>query len=203
MSKTTHFGFETVAEEEKAKRVAKVFTYNTSTGASGASNGGTGGGGGGIYSADPNNVGTTLSISGSTIGGPLAADGNKALGRALHRQVDSIRSFDPDTQRSNERLERVELLPAREFGLSPESIRDFRRRFRTRFEGDLTRMPLYRDVGEGLAPAGIEYYLPLFFETTTTLFDYLPAGSPVALPAGHDAVLLAQVLDEDLPPGPR
>ena len=107
------------------------------------------------------------------------------------RQVDSIRSFDPDTQRSNERLDRVELLPAREFGLSPESIRDFRRRFRTRFEGDLTRMPLYRDVGEGLAPAGIEYYLPLFFETTATLFDYLPEGSPVALPAGHEAVLRA------------
>ena len=107
------------------------------------------------------------------------------------RQIDSIRSFDPETQRSSERLDRLELLPAREFGLSPESIRDFRRRFRTRFEGDLTRMPLYRDVGEGLAPAGIEYYLSLFFETTATLFDYLPEGSPVALPAGHDDVLHA------------
>jgi transcription-repair coupling factor (superfamily II helicase) len=104
-------------------------------------------------------------------------------------QIDSIRSFDPDTQRSSERLERLDLLPAREFGLSPESIRDFRRRFRTRFEGDLTRMPLYRDVGEGLAPAGIEYYLPLFFASTTSLFDYLPSGSVVALPAGHDRLL--------------
>ena len=54
--------------------------------------------------------------------------------------------------RGRVRLDRLDLLPAREFGLSPESIRDFRRRFRTRFEGDLTRMPLYRDVGEGLAP---------------------------------------------------
>jgi len=107
------------------------------------------------------------------------------------RQIDSIRSFDPETQRSSDRLERLELLPAREFGLSPESIRDFRRRFRTRFEGDLTRMPLYRDVGEGLAPAGIEYYLPLFFESTSSLFDYLPTGAVIALPAGHDELLLA------------
>jgi len=106
------------------------------------------------------------------------------------RQIDSIRSFDPDTQRSSTRLDRLDLLPAREFGLAPDSIRDFRRRFRTRFEGDLTRMPLYRDVGEGLAPAGIEYYLPLFFESTTSLFDYLPDGSVVAIPAGHDDLLL-------------
>jgi len=101
------------------------------------------------------------------------------------RQVDSIRSFDADTQRSSDRLTRLELLPAREFSLAPESIRDFRRRYRTRFEGDLTRMPLYRDVGEGLAPAGIEYYLPLFFEATSSLFDYLPDGAVVALAADH------------------
>jgi transcription-repair coupling factor (superfamily II helicase) len=105
------------------------------------------------------------------------------------RQIDSIRSFDPETQRSSERLRRLDLLPAREFSLAAESIRDFRRRFRTRFEGDLTRMPMYRDVGEGLAPAGIEYYLPLFFEATASLFDYLPEGSVVALPAGHRTVL--------------
>ena len=104
-------------------------------------------------------------------------------------QIDSIRSFDPDTQRSDQRLEHLELLPAREFSLAPESIRDFRRRFRMRFEGDLTRMPLYRDVGEGLAPAGIEYYLPLFFDGTTSLFDYLPTGAVIALPAEHAAEL--------------
>jgi len=107
------------------------------------------------------------------------------------REIDSIRSFDPETQRSSARLERLDLLPAREFSLAPESIRDFRRRFRTRFEGDLTRMPLYRDVGEGLASAGIEYYLPLFFEATACLFDYLPAGAVVALPAGHGTDLAA------------
>jgi len=107
------------------------------------------------------------------------------------RQVDSIRSFDPDTQRSAERLTRLDVLPAREFSLDADSIRGFRRRYRTRFEGDLTRMPLYRDVGDGLAPAGIEYYLPLFYERTCSLFDYLPDGAVVALPADHAAVLQA------------
>jgi transcription-repair coupling factor (superfamily II helicase) len=101
-------------------------------------------------------------------------------------QIDSIRSFDAETQRSLAKLQRLELLPAREFSLSPESIKDFRRRFRTRFQGDLTRMPLYRDVGEGLAPAGIEYYLPLFFEQTATLVDYLPRNATVLLPADHE-----------------
>ncbi len=105
------------------------------------------------------------------------------------RQVDSVRSFDPETQRSGDRLEQLNLLPAREFPLGADSIRDFRRRFRTRFEGDLTRMPLYRDVGEGLAPAGIEYYLPLFFEGTAALPDYLPAAAVVALPADHESLL--------------
>ena len=107
------------------------------------------------------------------------------------RQVDSVRSFDPETQRSGDQFERLELLPAREFSSSADSIRDFRRRFRTRFEGDLTRMPVYRDVGDGLAPAGIEYYLPLYFDATTSLFDYLPRGAVVAVPANHDATLVA------------
>jgi len=107
------------------------------------------------------------------------------------RQIDSIRSFDAETQRSSEKLERLDLLPAREFSLAQDASREFRRRFRTRFEGDLTRMPMYRDVGEGLASAGIEYYLPLFFEATASLFDYLPAGSTVALPADHEPRLQA------------
>jgi len=107
------------------------------------------------------------------------------------RQVDSVRSFDPETQRSGDQFERLELLPAREFSSSADSIRDFRRRFRTRFEGDLTRMPVYRDVGDGLAPAGIEYYLPLYFDATTSLFDYLPRGAIVAVPVDHEATLQA------------
>jgi transcription-repair coupling factor (superfamily II helicase) len=107
------------------------------------------------------------------------------------RQVDSIRSFDAETQRSADKHEALELLPAREFALDPDSIRDFRRRFRTRFEGDLTRMPVYRDVGDGLAPAGVEYYLPLFFEATSSLLDYLPAGSFVTVADGDSAAVAA------------
>ena len=119
---------------------------------------------------------------------PMGADAPLRID-LLDDRVDSIRHFDAETQRSGERVQRVELLPAREFALGPDSIRDFRRRFRTRFEGDLTRMPVYRDVGDGLAPAGIEYYLPLFHQQTSTLFDYLPAGATVAIPADTDRVL--------------
>jgi transcription-repair coupling factor (superfamily II helicase) len=107
------------------------------------------------------------------------------------RQIDSIRSFDPESQRSTDRLDKVELLPAREFSLSADSIREFRRRFRTRFAGDLTRMPMYRDVGNGLAPAGSEYYLPLFHESTVTLLDYLPRQAVIVLPDAGEAALAA------------
>ncbi len=91
--------------------------------------------------------------------------------------IDSIRVFDFETQRSGARLERIRLLPAREFGLTPEAIRDFRRRYRQRFEGDATRSQIYKSVSQGLPVGGIEYYLPLCFDALATLFDYLPAGT--------------------------
>ena len=69
------------------------------------------------------------------------------------------------------------MLPAREIPLDPDGVREFRRRFRTRFEGDPTRASIYRGVSEGVAPAGIEFYIPLFFDETATLFDYLPANA--------------------------
>jgi transcription-repair coupling factor (superfamily II helicase) len=89
-------------------------------------------------------------------------------------EVDSIRLFDPETQRSAEKLDRIELLPAREFPLDEAAITLFRRNYRVAFEGDLQRSLIYQDVSEGKLPSGIEYYLPLFFEQTATLFDYLP-----------------------------
>jgi transcription-repair coupling factor (superfamily II helicase) len=89
--------------------------------------------------------------------------------------IDSIRHFDPDTQRSLDKLESLRLLPAREFPLDDDSCREFRRRYRTRFEGDPSRSIIYRGVRQNTAPAGTEFYLPLFFEKTATLFDYLPA----------------------------
>jgi transcription-repair coupling factor (superfamily II helicase) len=88
-------------------------------------------------------------------------------------EVDSIRSFDPESQRSQQQVEKIELLPAREFPLTEESAKSFRGNLRERFPIDVRRCPLYQDIKEGVTPGGIEYYLPLFFEQTATLFDYL------------------------------
>ncbi|MEO6081068.1 MAG: transcription-repair coupling factor [Steroidobacteraceae bacterium] len=88
--------------------------------------------------------------------------------------IDSIRYFDPDTQRSLEKVENLQLLPAREFPLDEDNCREFRRRYRTRFEGDPTRSAIYRGLRQNTAPPGIEFYLPLFFDSTASLLDYLP-----------------------------
>ncbi len=103
--------------------------------------------------------------------------------------IDSIRYFDPDTQRSLETLPSVRLLPAREVPLDEDSVREFRRRYRTRFEGDPTRSAIYRGVRANVAPPGIEFYLPLFFEQTSGLFDYLPRDCVLAVPEGIGASL--------------
>ncbi len=88
-------------------------------------------------------------------------------------QIESIRAFDPETQRSSHPVDAVNLLPAREFPLTDEAMRAFRDRLRERFPIDVRRCPLYQDMKQGVTPGGIEYYLPLFFDTTETLFDYL------------------------------
>ncbi len=93
----------------------------------------------------------------------------------LDDEIDSLRSFDVETQRSLQTLQRIDLLPAREFPLTEEAVRGFRARLRERFPIDVRHCPVYQDLREGSTPAGIEYYLPLFFEATETLFDYLPA----------------------------
>jgi len=96
-------------------------------------------------------------------------------------QIESIRSFDVDTQRSIYKVGEVRLLPAREFPLDEDGQTQFRRNFRARFEGDPSRSKLYKDVSNGIAPAGVEYYLPLFFEHTAILTDYLPPGTTLVL----------------------
>ncbi|TAM28968.1 MAG: transcription-repair coupling factor, partial [Rhodanobacter sp.] len=88
-------------------------------------------------------------------------------------EVESIRSFDPETQRSQQQVDKVDLLPAREFPLTEQAAKEFRDNLRERFPIDVRRCPLYQDMKEGVTPGGIEYYLPLFFEHTATLFDYL------------------------------
>ena len=94
-------------------------------------------------------------------------------------EIEAIRRFDPETQRSLDALASVRLLPAREVPLDAQAVKDFRRRYRTRFEGDPTKSVIYRGVSEGLAPAGVEFYQPLFFESTATLLDYLPRNAVI------------------------
>ena len=94
-------------------------------------------------------------------------------------EIETLRTFNPDTQRSVEKVESIRLLPAREFPLDKKSVTDFRGRFRERFDVDFRRCPIYQDLSTGITPAGIEYYLPLFFEDSATLFDYLPQDTQV------------------------
>jgi len=91
--------------------------------------------------------------------------------------IETIRTFDPDTQRGLDKAEMIELLPAHEFPLNEDGIALFRRQFRNTFEAESKNSPLYEDVSEGRAPSGIEYYLPLFFEEMANIFDYLPSNA--------------------------
>jgi transcription-repair coupling factor (superfamily II helicase) len=99
-------------------------------------------------------------------------------------EIESIRTFDPETQRSNQKVDAVRLLPAREFPLTEESAKAFRNTLRERFPIDPRHCPLYQDIKEGATPAGIEYYLPLFFKQTETLFDYLSGDALFVLAEG-------------------
>lgn len=92
-------------------------------------------------------------------------------------EIESIRTFDVEDQRSLDKVEQIRLLPAREFPFTDESITRFRQQYRDRFEGDPQSSRIYHDVSNGITPAGIEYYLSLFFEETATLFDYLPQNA--------------------------
>jgi len=99
----------------------------------------------------------------------------------LDEEIESIRTFDPDTQRTLYKVGEVRLLPAREFPMDEAGRNRFRARYRETFEGDPSKSAVYKDVSNGVAPAGIEYFLPLFFEEAATVFDYLPKGTTVCL----------------------
>ena len=104
-------------------------------------------------------------------------------------EIDSIRTFDPDTQRSLYPVPEVRLLPGREFPMDEAARNAFRARWRERIEGDPSKARLYKDIGVGVASAGIEYYLPLFFEVTATFFDYLPPATAIVLHGEIDTAL--------------
>lgn len=104
-------------------------------------------------------------------------------------EIETIRTFDADTQRSLYPVREVRLLPGREFPMDEPARTSFRSRWRERFEGDPSRSVVYKDIGSGIASAGIEYYLPLFFEETATLFDYLPMHASLALVGDIDGAI--------------
>jgi len=96
-------------------------------------------------------------------------------------ELESIRGFDLDNQRSSEKLDSINLLPAREFPLDEAGITTFRQNFREHFDIDPNTCPVYSDVSEGIASPGVEYYLPLFFGELVSLFEYLPGNSQLIL----------------------
>ncbi len=94
----------------------------------------------------------------------------------LDEDIDSIRAFDPESQRSLDKVDAVKMLPGREVPMDDASLAKVLTTLRERFDVDTRRSPLYQDLKAGVLPSGIEYFLPLFFDKTATLFDYLPDG---------------------------
>ncbi len=110
-------------------------------------------------------------------------------------EIESIRTFDPDTQRTLEKIDNIQLFPAREFPFTDAAIKHFRQSFRTHFPQSSLKNRLYVDVSNFIAPGGIEYYLPLFVEQTATLFDYLPNNSVLVMPEYYRHI--AEVFDAE------
>jgi transcription-repair coupling factor (superfamily II helicase) len=121
---------------------------------------------------------------------PMGADAPYRI-ELFDDEIDSLRTFDPDTQRSDHPVDTVKLLPAREFPLDDASTKRVREALRERFDFDPRRSPLYQDLKAGATPAGIEYYLPLFFDETASLFDHLGADTLVVLGDGAGEAALA------------
>jgi transcription-repair coupling factor (superfamily II helicase) len=112
-------------------------------------------------------------------------------------EIDSIRWFDTETQRSAQEVESIRLLPGHEFPVDEAALADFRGRWRARFPGDPAKSIVYKDTAAGVLPPGIEYYLPLFFDHTDTLADYLPEGTRVVLVGDVKAALDAFFRDTE------
>jgi len=103
--------------------------------------------------------------------------------------IETIKTFDADTQRSLYPVQEMRILPGREFPMDENARAFFRSRWREIFEGDPTLSVIYRDIASGIASAGIEYYLPLFFENTATLFHYLPDDAVLTLIGNVDEAI--------------
>ena len=114
----------------------------------------------------------------------------------LDNDIESLRIFDPESQRTLSSVERLRLLPAREFPLDKEGINQFLNHWHDHFDPSTTNCPVYKDVKQGIAPQGIEYYLSLFFDQTANLFDYLPEQTQVFMQ--RDIYSTANTLWQDI-----
>src|SRR5690606_26592076 len=103
-------------------------------------------------------------------------------------EIETLRTFDPQTQRTRAEVDAARVLPAREVPFDDAAIKGFRQRFRATLKGDPTQCTLYRDISEAQLPAGVEYCLPLFFDETVSLLDYRAAD-------GDDRALVILVDD--------
>ena len=103
----------------------------------------------------------------------------------LDAEVDTLRTFDPETQRTVDKVGSINLLPAREYPLDRTAISRFQMNWHEAFDGDPDQCTIYTEVSAGRSPGGCEYYLPLFFERTATLFDYLPDNTAIITSGDH------------------
>jgi transcription-repair coupling factor (superfamily II helicase) len=101
-------------------------------------------------------------------------------------EIEALRHFDPETQLSTATVDSLRILPGREVPLTADAIANFRRNWRLAFEGRPTASPVYEDISDGMAPPGIEYYLPLFFDSVSSVFDYLPPDTLIIIEGDID-----------------
>lgn len=111
--------------------------------------------------------------------------------------LESIRAFDPETQRTTGQLRSLELVPMAEFQLTTDTMRRFRMAYVAQFGAAQKGDTLYEAVSEGRRHAGMEHWLPLFHERMDTLFDYLEGGTLLLDPLAEEAAgeRIAQVAD--------
>jgi transcription-repair coupling factor (superfamily II helicase) len=94
-------------------------------------------------------------------------------------EIETLRTFDPETQLTVEQVTSIQLLPAKEFPLDKNGISQFKKQWLEKFDVNHKACPIFQDISAGISPSGIEYYLPLFFEKCSSLFDYLPNNTQI------------------------
>ena len=149
----------------------------------------------GYYHTNQVNTHGEFSIKGSIIDlFPMGSDQPYRID-LFDNEIDSIRIFDPETQKTISKIAEINLLPAHEFPLSADSIKQFRTNWRATFAGNPTQSNIYQNISEQIIPSGIEYYIPLFFEQMGTIFDYLTKDTLIILINNDQASLDKQIQD--------